>query len=106
MTITIKPGWRAPLVGLVAAGLLVGSFVLGTAQASPSTDGSQTVGPAVVTGQAGDGKITVTGTGTATGTPNQLVLSMGVQVSSYSVPSAVAQANQAQRRVIAALKAH
>ncbi|MBO0833112.1 MAG: SIMPL domain-containing protein, partial [Actinobacteria bacterium] len=49
-------------------------------------------------------RITVTGTGTVTGTPNQLVLSMGVQVTGGSVSSALAAANQATSRVTAALK--
>jgi uncharacterized protein YggE len=103
MPISIKPGYRAPAIGVASAALLVGSFVLGTAQASPSAAGAG-VRDAALTQPAGGGKITVTGTGTVTGTPNQLVLSMGVQVNSSSVSSALAQANQATSRVTAALK--
>jgi len=101
MAITIRPGLAAPLAGSAAAGLLIGSFVLGTANASPAGRGST---PALTS--AAGGRITVTGTGNATGKPDQLVLTMGVQVNSYSVATAVAQANRAQRRVTNALKAH
>ena len=100
MTITIKPGWRAPLIGVGAAALLIGSFLLGTTRAGTSGGGSR----AVLTSASGSGKITVTGTGTVTGTPNQLVLSMGVQVNAASVSSALSHANQAAAHVIAALK--
>src|SRR5262249_28167575 len=51
------------------------------------------------------GRITVTGSGTVTGTPNQITLTMGVQVNGASVASALQQANQAVRRVTAALRA-
>jgi uncharacterized protein YggE len=95
MAITFKPGYRASAIGVGSAALLVGSFLLGTAQASPSASATQ---------PAGGGKITVTGTGTVNGTPNQLVLSMGVQVNSSSVSSALAQANAATNRVMATLK--
>lgn len=105
MAITIKPGYRAPAIGVASAALLVGSFLLGTVQASPSGGAAgATARAATLTPAAGGGKITVTGTGTVTGTPNQLVLSMGVQVNSSSVSSALAQANHATSRVIAALK--
>jgi uncharacterized protein YggE len=99
MAVTIKPGYRAPAIGVASAALLVGSFLLGTTQASSSGASAQAATPA-----AGAGRITVTGTGTVTGTPNQLVLSMGVQVNSFSVSSALAQANRATSRVIAVLK--
>jgi len=105
MAITITPTVRAAFGGAAAAGLLIGSFLLGTAHASPAAGGAGTAQAATPTSPGGDGKITVTGSGTATGTPKQLVLSMGVQVNSYSVASAVAEANQAQRRVIRALEA-
>ena len=52
------------------------------------------------------GRITVTGTGNVTGTPNQLVLAMGVQVTGSSVGSALGDANAAVRRVTAALEAN
>lgn len=96
MTITIKPGYKAPIAGIAAAGLIVGSFLLGTSHAGTAPAAAAT---------PTSGKITVTGTGTATGTPNQLVLTMGVQVNGPSVTSAVAQANRAADRVIAALTA-
>ena len=47
----------------------------------------------------------MTGTGTVTGTPDQLVLSMGVQTSASSVSIALRQANEAASRVIRSLKA-
>ncbi len=94
MTITIKPGYKAPIAGVAAAGLLVGAFLLGAGRSGSTPAAAAT--PI-------SGKITVTGTGTATGTPNQLVLTMGVQVNGTSVTSAVAQANRAADRVIAAL---
>jgi uncharacterized protein len=103
MAVTIKPGYRAPVIGVAAAALLVGSFLLGTTQARSSATGAA-ARAAALTQPSGDGKITVTGTGTVTGTPNQLVLSMGVQINSSSVSSALAQANRATNRVIAALK--
>jgi uncharacterized protein YggE len=104
MAISITPTMRGALGGAAAAGLLIGSFLLGTAHAS--TAGHGTNASAAMLASASDGKITVTGNGVATGKPNQLVLTMGVQVNSYSVTSAVAEANAAQRRVISALKAH
>ena len=61
-------------------------------------------GPIVLTASGSGGRITVTGTGTVTGTPNQLVLSMGVQTSASSVSTALTQANQAARSVISALR--
>lgn len=108
MTITIKPGLRAPAIGVGAAVLLVGAFLLGTTQSgSAATGGRGVTGGgtrSVLTSSVGTGKITVTGTGTVTGTPNQLVLSMGVQVNASSVSTALAQANQATTKVINALK--
>jgi uncharacterized protein len=105
MAITIKPGYRAPAVGVASAALIVGSFLLGTAHASPAAGGTATTGgTAAFTTATTGGKITVTGTGTVNGTPNQLVLSMGVQINSSSVSSALGQANQAAHRVIASLK--
>jgi uncharacterized protein YggE len=100
MNITIRPGLRAPLAGTAAAGLLIGSFLLGGVRAGASAGGNSGAIRIVP-----DGRITVNGTGTATGTPNQLVLTMGVQVNSFSVASAVAQANRITNRVIAALGA-
>jgi uncharacterized protein YggE len=108
MAITIKPGYRAPAAGIAAAALLIGSFLLGTAQsgsaASQAGTGS-TSALTTLTSSVTGGKITVTGTGTMNGTPDQLVLSMGVQVNAASVSSALQQANRAASRVIAALAA-
>ena len=108
MIVAIKPVPRAIGIGVAAAGLLIGSFLLGsqrsgavaTSPARPSGSGS-----VALTASAAGGKITVTGTGTVTGTPNQLLLSMGVQTSASSVRSALSDANHAARRVMSALKA-
>jgi len=58
-----------------------------------------------VAAAASSARITVTGTGTVTGTPNQLVLQMGVQVNGSSVSSALGSADDAVNRVTAALRA-
>jgi uncharacterized protein YggE len=110
MPVTLTPRYRALALGGVAAAILIGAFALGitAGSAAPSSAGqnlSGTQGRAVVT-SAGPARITVTGTGTVNGTPNQLTLSMGVQVNASSVDSALQEANQAVSRVTAALKAH
>ncbi len=107
MTFTIRPGYRAPAAGVAAAALLIGSFLLGTAQsgsAASRTPSGSTAPARLLASPSAGGKITVTGTGTWTGTPDQLTLSMGVQVNAGSVSAALRQANQAANRVIAALK--
>jgi hypothetical protein len=107
MSITLKANYRAPAVGVAAAALLIGSFALGTAQSGSATSrtASGSSGPvALLASSGGGGKITVSGTGTVTGTPNQLVLSMGVQVNASSVSTALAQANRAADRVISSLE--
>jgi len=94
-------------IGIVAAALLIGTFLLGSARSgSAAATAGGGSGPAglVLTAAGAGGKITVTGTGTVTGRPDQLVLSMGVQTSASSVSIALAQANHAARRVIGALK--
>jgi uncharacterized protein len=96
---TTSPGYRAAAIGVASAALLVGAFSLGASHAAGSSDQAAT--PAGSRQQAG--RITVTGTGTATGTPNQLVVSMGVQVSSGSVSAALDAANQVVSQVTAAL---
>jgi len=117
MAITIAPGYRAPLVGIAAAGLLIGSFMLGTADSGPASAAGSAGGAAFSSGAGGHsdailtssgagGKITVTGTGTVTGIPNQLTLSMGVQVNASSVSSALRQANQAADKVINSLQSN
>jgi uncharacterized protein YggE len=109
MPVKLTSRYRTLAFGGVAAAILIGAFALGitAGSAAPSSAGqnsSQTQGRAVVT-SAGSARITVTGTGTVNGTPNQLTLSMGVQVNASSVESALQQANQAVSRVTAALKA-
>jgi uncharacterized protein YggE len=101
---------RALLTGVTAAGLLIGAFAAGAAQggdpAAAATASGHTL--AVQPGTAGaDGasgaKITVTGTGAVSGTPDQLLLSMGVQTSDASVSAALQRASHAVRAVTAAL---
>jgi len=107
MAITLTPAQRAAAVGVAAAGLLIGAFALGAGQsrAAPSSpSGISLTSSATPARSAGAGRITVSGTGDVTGTPNQLVLSMGVQVNSSSVGSALSGANQAVRAVTGALE--
>ena len=99
-----SPSHRAAAIGIGAAALLVGAFAVGLSQSSEANAEAATATGQQQGAQSGAGRITVTGTGTVTGIPNQLVLSMGVQVSGGSVSSALAQANQATDRVTAALK--
>jgi uncharacterized protein len=111
--VTIKPVSRAIGIGVATAALLIGSFLLGSARsgAASAAAGSSAAGNTagrsgvLLTSSAAGGKITVTGTGTVSGTPDQLVLSMGVQTSAPSVSTAIQEANQAARRVIGSLKA-
>ena len=114
MAVTFTPAHRALAVGGLAAAALIGAFAFGSSQsgaapsptASPSGGGT-TAGTrtAVLTSTNGAARITVTGTGNVTGTPNQLLLSMGVQVNGSSVGSALARASDAVNRVTAALRA-
>jgi uncharacterized protein len=110
MPITLTPTCRALAVGGTAAAVLIGAFALGSSagHAAPSPAGPHSSGTkagVLLTSSTGSARITVTGTGTVSGTPNQLVLSMGVQVSAGSVGSALQEANQAVSRVTAVLKA-
>jgi uncharacterized protein len=110
MDITFTPAHRALAVGGLAAAALIGAFALGSSQgsAAPSPSAGQPSAGArlaVLASATGSGRITVTGTGNVTGTPNQLVLAMGVQVNGSSVGSALARANDAVNRVTAALRA-
>ncbi len=100
MAVTSNPGFRAAAVGVASAALLVGAFSLGTTRSSAPAAEAATLTSA----QPGPGRITVTGVGSVTGTPNQLVLSLGVQVNGGSVGSALGQANQAVRQVTSALR--
>jgi uncharacterized protein YggE len=113
MAVRFIPAYRALAVGGLAAAALVGAFALGNSQGSAagSPSGDQTPAgarPAVLTAATAAtqaARITVTGTGNVTGTPDQLVLAMGVQVNGSSVGSALGRANQAVRGVTAALRA-
>jgi uncharacterized protein len=109
MAVTVTPASRAAAVGVIAGALVIGAFALGTGQPSAASSrgpGAWLTSPGTSAGPAGSGRISVDGTGTVTGTPDQLILSMGVQVSSSSVGSALSQANQAVRAVTAALERH
>lgn len=112
MILAIKPLYRAILIGISAAALLIGSFLLGLGRSGQSTAGSAGAtsasggtGGIVLAASAAGGKITVSGTGTVNGTPNELVLSMGVQANAASVSTALRQANEAATRVIHSLRA-
>ena len=109
MTILSTPSYRALAVGAAAAALLVGAFTVGASRSSPASAAAGS-GPgqgratAPLAASPGPARITVTGTGTVSGTPDQLVLSMGVQASAASVGAALQQADQAVRRVTGALR--
>jgi uncharacterized protein YggE len=110
MPVPLTPTQRALAVGVAAAGLLIGAYAAGAAQAGPVTAATvpartlavQAAGVAGAGGTSG-GRITVTGTGVVSGTPDQLMLSMGVQTSDSSVGAALQRANRAVRSVTAAL---
>jgi uncharacterized protein YggE len=103
MAISITPGYRAAGIGVAAAALLVGAFSLGAGRGNGSPGGPGTSGTTLTAATQRPGRITVTGNGTVTGVPNQLTLSLTIQVNSYSVSSALSQANQTTRAVTAAL---
>jgi uncharacterized protein len=111
MSVTSNPGYRAAAIGVVTAALLVGAFTIGASRGSPAAASpgngaaSRSHGATLTAASASAAKITVTGVGTVTGTPNQLLLSMGVSVNEASVSSALGQANQAVRNVSGALRA-
>lgn len=102
MTVSITPAVRAAAVGAAAAGLLIGAFALGASRGGSPPPGRTR---ATLVSAVRSGRITVTGNGTVTGTPNQLTLTLGVQVNGASVASALDEANQAVRRVTAGLRA-
>jgi uncharacterized protein YggE len=107
MIVAIRPAYRAISIGVAAAALLIGSFLLGSARSGAAATGTINGGGSravVLTSSAAGGRITVTGTGTVSGTPNQLALSMGVQTSASSVSTALRQANEAATRVIHSLE--
>jgi uncharacterized protein len=101
MAISTSATFRAAATGVAAAALLVGAFSLGVSQGNGAAPASAAT---LTSAQAAQGRITVTGTGTVTGIPNQLIVSMSVQVNGYSVTSALSQANKGVRRVTAALR--
>jgi uncharacterized protein len=102
MAISITPGYRAVGIGVAAAALLVGAFSLGAGRGGTGP-GTSAADAATVGAAQQSGRITVTGNGTVTGVPNQLSLSLSVQVNGYSVSSALSQANRAVRAVTASL---
>jgi uncharacterized protein len=109
MAIAFTPARRGLAVGSLAAAALIGAFTLGSGQgsAAPASSGGQTPAgpqPTTLASVTGAARITVTGDGNVTGTPNQLVLAMGVQVNGPSVGSALARANTAVSHVTAALR--
>jgi uncharacterized protein YggE len=125
MPISLTPVQRALALGGTAAVVLIGAFALGLGTGRSSSGGQNPVGlgsPATrpdsagsagtnltgaeLTAASGSGRITVTGTGTVTGVPNQLILSIGVQVRAASVSTALSDANQAVSRVTGALRDH
>lgn len=110
MAITVTPSIRAAAIGTAAAALLIGAFALGMSRGDAPGSSRQAAGSpggqgAQLTSAASGARITVAGTGTVSGTPNQLVLDMGVQVNGSSVDSALEQAGQAVDEVTSALRA-
>ena len=90
---------RALAAGVAAAGLLIGAFAAGGARGDAATLPGSTVAAQAAPGA----RITVTGTGTVSGTPDQLLLYMGVQTTGSSVSAALQRANRAVSAVTRAL---
>jgi uncharacterized protein len=103
MGITTSPTYRAAAVGIAAAAVVIGAFSIGASRDGNGPAGTSAADAATLTASQSSGRITVTGTGTVTGIPNQLILSMGVQVNGSSVTSALDQANLGVRRVSSVL---
>jgi uncharacterized protein YggE len=103
---------RGLVIGGLAAAALTMAVTLGgcgndaAPQSAPTGPAASAQPATLAAAAANSARITVTGTGTVTGTPNQLVLNMGVQVNGSSVSSALGSANDAVNRVTAALRAH
>jgi uncharacterized protein YggE len=101
---------RSAGVGVTAAAALIGAFAIGAGRGSASSDPVSSPGGLVsqsgaqLTAATAGTRITVTGTGVVSGTPNQLTLSMGVQVNGASVDSVLQQISQAAQQVTAALR--
>jgi len=110
MPVRLTSTQRALLAGVAAAGVLIGTFAAGAAQGGGDPAAAVTAPAHTLAIQAADqaaaaggARITVTGTGAVSGTPDQLMLSMGVQTSDASVSAALQRANQAVRAVAGAL---
>jgi uncharacterized protein len=103
MAIITSPTYRAAAVGVAAAAVVIGAFTIGASRSGSGQAGTSAAQAATLTASQSSGRITVTGTGTVTGIPNQLILSMGVQVDESSVTSALDQANLGVRRVTSVL---
>jgi uncharacterized protein YggE len=99
MPFTLTTSWRALAAGAAAAALLIGAFTLGTGHPAAASASATAKAP----GSAGT-RITVTGTGNVSGTPDTLLLSMGVQASAASVGLALQQADSAVTAVTEALR--
>jgi uncharacterized protein len=106
MAFSSNPGYRAAAVGVASAALLVGAFSLGASRGTTSSDGRASSTAKLTAASSAAARITVTGNGTVTGTPNQLVLSMGVQLSGTSVSTSLIRTNRAVNKVTAALREH
>jgi len=91
---------RALAAGVAAAGLLIGAFAAGGARGDAATLPGRTVAAQAA---APGARITVTGSGTVSGTPDQLMLYMGVQANGSSVSAALQRANRAVSAVTRAL---
>ncbi len=91
---------RALAAGVAAAGLLIGAFAAGGARGDAATLPGRTVAAQAATPGA---RITVTGTGTVSGSPDQLMLYIGVQTNGSSVSAALQRANRAVSAVTRAL---
>jgi uncharacterized protein len=104
MAISTSPRYLAAATGVAAAALLIGAFSLGAHEGSSPSSGTPAANAATLTASQQTGRITVTGSGTVTGVPNQLVVSMTVQATSYDVTSALHQANVTVNKVTAALR--
>jgi uncharacterized protein YggE len=103
MAVQLSSTWRGVAAGVACAGLLIGAFSVGAAQAGASpAAGAAAQRPAGTPAPTG-ARITVTGTGAVSGVPSQLVLSMGVQTSGASVAAALRQANGAVRAITSVL---
>src|SRR5215470_7409538 len=91
---------RAVAAGVAVAGLLIGAFAAGGARGDAATLPGRTVAAQAA---APGARITVTGSGTVSGTPDQLMLYMGVQANGPSVSTALQRANRAVSAVTRAL---